>query len=126
MQKDILKTISAAVLLSLAALDAAPQTPVEIVEVGQGQPPVTVASDCRCLIFSSMDWFSSVRIYDTETGRNIYRSSIRLRDRSETSQLVFVDFSEWPNSEYAIVLKGDGRTETARLVISDDRCILVE
>lgn len=124
-----LKTIiAAAAAATLAAIptDAKPQDGTAHDQQMYTSRPVSVSMDCECLVFSSMDWFSTVSVHDTETGETMLRMNVRQRDRGETSQLLFVDFSGWPESEYAIVLKGGRRTETVKLFVSDGGSMLVE
>lgn len=118
--------VAAAAILAAIPTEAKSQDTQPNVGRSYANHPVSISSDCECLVFSSMDWFSTVSVHNAETGETVLRMNVRVRDRNEPSQLLFVDFSGWPKSEYVIVLKGGHRAETVKLFVSDNGFMLVE
>ena len=68
------------------------------------------------IVFSSMDWFKLVTIYNTEDGKVMFRQNIKSEARHQLSQLVIVDYSEWPCGEYVVVLRNGLKSKIIRIV----------
>lgn len=77
-------------------------------------------------VFSSMDWYRTVSVYDADNGATVMRMNVKKEARKQTSQLVFVPLSFFAGGDYIIVLRKGKYSRAFRMLVHDGTVILGE
>ena len=76
-------------------------------------------SKCEaCIYFSSMDWFKFVDCYN-EDGKQMFHANVKKMAKKQTSQFIVLDYSDFEDGEYVIVLRKGKTKMIATLRIFD-------
>lgn len=78
----------------------------------------------QCFVFSSMDWYNTIEIYDIENNK-VGKINVKRMGKKQIFQLVYVPYSDWGVGEYVIVAKYKKYKKVCRFIIKDTHTILI-
>lgn len=79
----------------------------------------------QCFVFSSMDWYDNVIVYDINNNKVVKRINVKREARKQISQIIFVPYMDWGVGEYVIVAKGKTHREECKFIIKETYTMMI-
>ena len=121
-----LKKIFGLIIVMLFTLTSFCQTPNDNENIlnNKATTYMSLSKSENCIYFSSMDWFKIVECYD-EGGNLMFHANVKNAAKKQVSQFIVLDYTNFEDGEYVIVLKNNKTKMVATLRIFDDATCIV-
>ena len=103
-----------------------PHNPPDSLTVILATLGLDIADGEQSFVFSSMDWYRTVSVYDADNGATVMRMNVKREARKQVSQLVFVPLSFFAEGDYIILLRKGKAVRAFRMFIHEGVVILGE
>lgn len=87
------------------------------------EAPIHVQMWNGTFYFFSLDTYTWVKVYD-ENGRLVKRYNVKKLSRKENTVWVYINYTEWRNGLYLIILKGKDKNEECYFLKEKDNIII--